>query len=70
MTTLKQFVGKNTSMFLLLMGVLMLAVSLSSTASAGIIVTPACDGVTCATKADCGTKCICNQFEFVCLDNT
>jgi hypothetical protein len=69
MTALKQWLGKNTSMFLLLLGVLMLAVSLSNTASAGIIITPTCDGHTCFSQSDCGTKCVCNP-DGVCLDNT
>jgi hypothetical protein len=69
MTTLKQFASKSTSLLLLLVGVLMLAVSLSNTASAGIIITPTCDGHSCGKQADCGTKCVCNP-DGICLDNT
>jgi len=70
LNTLMQTLRKKTPLFLLPLGILMLAVSLSSAAAADI---PACDGVSCATGADCGTKCVCNvagDDGGVCLDIT
>lgn len=32
--------------------------------------TPTCDGMHCHSDGDCGSKCICNEYEFTCLDNT
>jgi hypothetical protein len=67
MTTLKQSLTKYASMLLLLLGTLMLSVSISNSAFAD---TPACDGVSCAGKQPCGTKCVCNGNADLCLDNT
>ena len=67
MTRLKQLLDKSTSAFLLLLGVLMLAATLSSVAAADA---PACDGVSCANSQPCGTKCVCNSNGPICLDNT
>lgn len=70
MTRLIQSLRKKGPLFLLPLGAFILAVSISS--SAGILITPACDGVTgCQQDSDCGTKCICHQGGGgICLDNT
>lgn len=70
MTTLIQSLRKKASLFLLPLGIFMLAISISS--SAGILITPACDGVKgCTQDSDCGTKCICHPGDGgICLDNT
>jgi hypothetical protein len=68
MTEIRQSLRKKGSLFLLLLGVLMLAASLSRVAAAD---TPACDGVSCQRGSDCGTKCVCNvtgDDGGVCLD--
>lgn len=69
MAKLKQLLSKNTSVFLLLLGVLMLAASLSSAADE-IVITPTCDGISCANNQPCGSKCVCNGNANLCLDNT
>jgi hypothetical protein len=31
---------------------------------------PTCDGLMCSSQWHCGSKCVCNPYHFVCLDNT
>jgi hypothetical protein len=72
MTTLMQSLRKKGSLFLLSLGALMLAVSISSAAGELSHVTPTCDGHTCRPSLgdrDCGSQCVCNP-DGVCLDNT
>jgi hypothetical protein len=68
MTRLKQLLDKHASVFLLLVGTMMLGVSISNSAFATSA--PACDGVSCANGQPCGTKCVCNSNGPICLDNT
>jgi hypothetical protein len=70
MTTLKQLLARNTSAFLLLLGSLMLATSISSAADETIAITPTCDGLACVDGDDCGSKCVCNINGNLCLDIT
>lgn len=68
MMRLMQSLRKKGSLFLLPVGIFMLAVSISSSAE---LITPACDGLSCANNQPCGTKCLCNQnFPATCVDNT
>ena len=69
MTTLKQWVQRKGSLFLLLLGGLMLAASISSAADE-IVISPTCDGISCANSQPCGSKCVCNGNANLCLDNT
>lgn len=71
MNTIMQSLRRKGSLFLLPLGVLMLATSRSSAADKPI--TSACDGLSCVTGSDCGTKCVCNvagDDGGVCLDIT
>lgn len=45
-----------------------LAVGLSATTTSAQ--TPTCDGLTCTAPEHCGSKCVCNPYALLCLDNT
>ena len=73
MAIFMQLLRKNGLLLFFPLGVFMLGLSISSSASASVV--PVCDGLSCTSGEDCGTKCVCNVTPDtdptgVCLDNT
>lgn len=69
MTIFLQSLQKKSSLFLLPLGILMLAVSISSAADEQV--THFCDGLLCLSGSDCGPFCLCNVGADppLCVDN-
>lgn len=70
MMKLMQSARKKGPLFLLPLGALLLATSISASGGND---TPMCDGLSCVDASDCGTKCICNiadGFPGTCVDIT
>lgn len=73
MAIFMQLLRKNGLLVFFVLGVFMLSLSISSSASASGA--PVCDGLICVSGDDCGTKCVCNVTPDtdptgVCLDDT